>query len=302
MDFEEITGGYSGAKLLRLRYAGKDRCVKIMPRGLEERSARRVREICEIYRKVGIDSLSLRGYGELDEGRHFYIYDYIEGESFKEYSNRELSRGEIRKAGTELGRKLRVLKEFEDYENDLIQTDDTKQLTLSGQELYKSLTNDAAVSELMWKYFEQGQIEELMQEFMETAEVFAGVKPGLIHGDLKRSNMVKGQDGKIYLIDIESMRRSYDVLNLRYQMTWILFAGAEKEREFVRGIFDGLYDGVCGEGRPGGFSRMLRYVLMLNFVEHTTKAWRRGEDLREYFENMREVFEEVAAAGDRSLL
>lgn len=298
MDFEEITGGYSGAKLLRLRYADKDRCVKIMPRGLEERSARRVREICEIYRRVGINSLSLRGYGELDEGKHFYIYDYIKGESFKEYSNRELSQAEIRKAGANLGRKLRVLKEFENYEKDLIQTDDVKRLTLSGQELYKSLTDNATTSELMWRYFEREQVEELMREFATTVEIFAQTKPGLIHGDLKRSNMVQGQDGEVYLIDIESMRRSYDVLNLRYQMTWILFEGAEKEREFVRGIFDGLY----GEGRPEGFDRMLKYVLMLNFVEHTAKAWRREENLRGYFEEMQKVFAEVASRGSESLL
>lgn len=112
VDVEEVFGGYSGARLLRLRTEKQDYCIKILPERLSEGSAARVKEICEIYRRAGINSLSLRGYGNLEtENRHFYIYDYIEGESFKGYSNRELSGAEIRATGTKLGRKLRELRE-----------------------------------------------------------------------------------------------------------------------------------------------------------------------------------------------
>lgn len=340
---EEVFGGYSGARLLRLRTGEQDYCIKILPERLSEGSAARVKRICEIYRRAGIDSLSLRGYGNLEaENRHFYIYDYIEGESFKEYSNRELSLTEIRAAGAELGRKLRTLKLDKKMVDSAslaaggilaagdslavgdnlatggaLATDDIEKLTEYGVSLYRELMGDAEVAKLMREYFDLGQIEELMEGFRATTKVFLGMEPGLIHGDLKRSNVVRGSDGKNYLIDIESMRRSYDVLNLRYQMSWIMFPGAEREREFVGGVFDGMYEGSgrdatkrggvseakaevgnaraeVGDGktrvRPEGFDKQLEYVLMLNFVEHTMKARRRGEDLREYFGAMREVF------------
>lgn len=298
-DLEEITGGYSGAKLIRIRHGEQDLCVKIMPRGLEEKSARRVREICEIYRNMGIDSLTFRGYGELEEGKHFYIYDYIDGESFKEYSNRELLPDEIRIAGKRLGQKLRTLKLDKNLAKSTnLSTDNIEKLTKYGVSLHEKLAKEVEVAKLMREYFDTSQIETLMKEFEETANDFRKIKPGLIHGDLKRSNMVRGRDGKVYLIDVESMRKSYDVLNLRYQITWILFPGAEKEREFVRGIFDGLYDGK----RPEGFDKQLRYVLMLNFLEHTMKAQKRGEGLREYFGCMQGVFEQVKNVGEQSLL
>lgn len=287
-DIEEITGGYSGAKLLRLRSGQQDYCIKIMPERLSEGSAERVKEICELYRKAGINSLSLKGYGNLEtENRHFYIYDYIVGESFKAYSERELTETEIRAEGERLGKQLKHLKTLQDVG---LATDQIEKLTDYGEERYRELAEDTEVSKLMREYFEMGQVEGLMREFRETTEVFRGLKPALIHGDLKRSNMVRSEDGVIYLIDIESMRKSYDVLNLRYQMSWIMFTKAAKERAFVRGIFDGLYDGR----RPAKFNAQLRYVLMLNFAEHTRKAWRRGEDLREYFREMQAVFQRVA--------
>lgn len=301
MDLEEIVGGYSGARLLRLRLAEDDLCVKILPKWLNGASVERIREICKIYAEAGVDSLSLRGYGNLEtEERHFYIYDFILGESFKEYSNRELSLEETRTAGAEMGRKLRRVKEVNLTEYSVLATDDIDKLTEYGLEKYHELRKDPEMRKWLEEYFDRKQIERLMAEFAETKAIFKKEVEKLIHGDLKRSNMVWGTDGKIHLIDIESMRKSYDVLNLRYQMSWILFEGAEKEREFVRGIFDGLY-GQRGE-RPAGFAEEVRYVLMLNFVEHTAKARQRGEDVREYFERMRKVFAEVEQAGGRSLV
>ncbi len=291
IDSEEIFGGYSGAKLLRVRTEKQDYCVKILSERLSEGSAARVQEICKIYQKAGIDSLSLRGYGNLEaENRHFYIYDFIEGESFKEYSNRELLPDDIRKVGKETGRKLQSLKldkNLADSTN--LATDSITKLTKYGIKKYQELLNEATVARLMRKFFDMAQIEKLMREFAETENVFLRLEPGLIHGDLKRSNMVRGKDEKIYLIDIESMRKSYDVLNLRYQMTWIMFPEAGKERAFVSGIFDGLYE----DERPEKFNEQLRYVLMLNFVEHTAKALKRGEDVREYFIEMQKVFRTI---------
>lgn len=291
VDLEEIFGGYSGARLFRIRTETQDYCVKILPERLSEGSEARVKEICKIYQKAGINSLSLRGYGNLEaENRHFYIYDFIEGESFKEYSNRELSAEEIRKIGREIGQKLRNLKLDKNLAGSTqLATDNISRLTEYGIERYHELLNNATMMRLMREFFEITQIEKLMQEFVETKGIFLGLEPKLIHGDLKRSNMVYGKDGKIYLIDIESMRKSYDVLNLRYQMTWIMFPEAKKERAFVGGVFDGLYK----DGRPEKFNEQLRYVLMLNFLEHTTKALKRDEDVREYFTKMQGVFQEV---------
>lgn len=291
VDLEEIFGGYSGARLFRIRTETQDYCVKILPERLSEGSAARVKEICKIYQKARIHSLSLRGYGNLEaENRHFYIYDFIEGESFKEYSNRELSAEEIRKIGREIGQKLRNLKLDKNLAGSTqLATDNISRLTEYGIERYHELLNNATMMRLMREFFEITQIEKLMQEFVETKDIFLGLEPKLIHGDLKRSNMVYGKDGKIYLIDIESMRKSYDVLNLRYQMTWIMFPEAKKERAFVSGVFDGLYK----DGRPEKFNEQLRYVLMLNFLEHTTKALKRDEDVWEYFTKMQVVFQEV---------
>ncbi len=283
---EEILGGYSSARLLRLKTGDADCYAKLMPKRMDLSAVKRIRAICEAYRLAGMRTLTLRGYGNLEkEDKHFYIYDYIEGESLKEYSNRELSIPETRQLGVQVGRDFKRLKDVVQQEDSLLATDDISKLTEYAEKLYQEVRENDALNQLVKRFLKCEQIESLMAEMKQTTEVFLKMGPNLIHGDLKRSNLVRGKDEQIYVIDIESMRKSYDVMNLRYQITWILFPEQEMEKEFASGIFDGLYDGK----RPERFNEQIRYVLMLNFLEHTTKAYKRGEDLEEYFEKMGEV-------------
>lgn len=69
------------------------------------------------------------------------------------------------------------------------------------------------------------------------------------------------QNNNFYITDIESMQVNYDALNVRYQITWSLFDGSEKEAEFIGGYFDGIYSGH----RPNDFNYNIMFTIILNF-------------------------------------
>ncbi len=52
----------------------------------------------------------------------------------------------------------------------------------------------------------------LLNQFNQASLLFSEQDMHLIHGDIKRSNLMRDQNGEVYLIDIESMKYGHDTL------------------------------------------------------------------------------------------
>ena len=93
-----------------------------------------------------------------------------------------------------------------------------------------------------------------------TSRYFDNLKPRLIHGDIKRANVMKDKSHKLWIVDIEDMKYSYDLLNFRYTLSWEL--SDVNGTYFTKGFFDGSYNNK----RPENFNEQVMFVLILNFM------------------------------------
>ena len=150
-------------------------------------------------------------------------------------------------------------------------------------QLYTELIFDAALRELLLRYFSDSELSWIHDKFIQTATSFDGLGKNLIHGDIKRSNIMRDHAGNLYLIDIESLKYGHDMMNFRHQMTWLLQKDKPKRWHFLRGVFDGLYS----DRRPAGFNNQLSYIYILNFIEHVHHIRDKSADLETYLHMIR---------------
>lgn len=279
---EEILGGYSGEKLYKLSTSQKNYCIKTTHD--IKLKIKNLEEICETYKRLNIDSIDILGYGTKDN-IDFYIYRYIEGDNLKSVSNSWNDLTKIYEVGFEIGKRLRRLKEHPVKSNTTINNQNIDKITIRINELYTEILNNKYLLNIMNDYFDIKQIESLIKSCNKCNELFKSIPKNLIHGDIKRSNIIVDTTGKYILIDIESMKNSYDILSFRHQMTWMLISN-KTEGQFLKGYFDGLYNNT----RPDNFYEQIIYITTLNFIEVITKIYKDEERLKKYLNNMKEVF------------
>lgn len=280
---EEIIGGHSGSKLYKLKCNDNIYCIKLFENSKQDLNV--IKTICNIYSTLGIPSLKLVAEGQNKQSKNYVLYNYIEGSDLKTLS-KQLSDSKIYEYGIKLGEYLKKLKNFSLEDANIIPAVDINKLTNRVNELYKSLTQNHMVKNLFEEYFTIGKIKMLIKKHNEYKCLFNESDLHLIHGDIKMSNTMIDKEGNFYLIDIESMKFSYDVLNFRYQIVWKLMKGNEKELLFTKGMLDQLYDYT----RPENFYEQLIYVFVLNFVEHTNHISNNEEKLINFFQNIKDVF------------
>lgn len=161
------------------------------------------------------------------------------------------------------------MKTYEEYDNDLFMADDIDMITENTKNNFKLLLGNEIYRNILLEYFTVEEIKDLNKKIVEYANTVKDVEPRLIHGDIKRSNIMVDQNKEFYITDIESMQVGYDVLNFRYQITWSLFEGSEKEAEFVKGYFDGIYSNT----RPENFNYSIIFKIILNFFTESYKRY-----------------------------
>lgn len=281
---EEILDGHSGAKIYKFKDQENDYLIKIFSGKLDKYKLDRIKEICQIYRSLSINSLSFLGHGELDD-KYFFLYNYIEGKNLKQIGDEKYNYEEIYNIGVKTGENAKKLKEFTLPKNTNLTEENLDDLVASVNEKYKKLITNTAVLEIMKDVLGLAKIKKLMKDFNDYTIILKNINKKLIHGDIKRSNFMIDETGEFYIIDIESMKISYDVLNFRHQITWILFSGNNKEKEFIRGFLDGLYLNK----RPQYFNEQIVFVIMLNFIEHSYKIFKDENKLKSYFEKMKDI-------------
>lgn len=265
---ESIEDGYSGALLYKIT-RGKDKYfLKVFKRRLD---IEKIKESVSIYKRIGIKSLDIIDSGNINNSdRNYIVYNFIEGKNLKIYTNSdEYSLKDLRKIGTKIGKELLKLKEYKEH-NTFI-TDDINTIVDNAQNKFNLLLENEAYKNIIFNYFTTKEINNLRDNFYKYSKIFDNIKPRLIHGDIKRSNIMLNDNKEMYITDIESMQISYDVLNFRHQITWDLFDGNEKEKEFARGYFDGIYS----NDRPENFNYSIIFTIILNFY---TESYKRHRD------------------------
>lgn len=266
---EEIEDGYSGALIYKITRDENKFFLKIFKGTL---GIEKVKQCISIYRKLNIKSLDIVDFGYVDKFDKYYIvYNFIEGVNLKSYTKTDVfSLADVRKIGETIGKELLKLKTYKDYNNDLFTPDNIDIIIDNAKKNFNLLLENQIYSNIIFKYFSIKEIDDLKNKLIEYGNIFKDIEPGLIHGDIKRSNIMVNENEEFYITDIESMQVSYDVLNFRYQITWSLFEGSEKEAEFVRGYFDGIYS----NNRPENFNYSIIFTIILNFFTESYKRYR----------------------------
>ena len=145
---------------------------------------------------------------------------------------------------------------------------------------------------MMLEYYTELELKDMENKLTKYGNMLKrNNKPKLIHGDIKRSNIMVDKNKEFHFVDIESMKFSYDVINFKYQMTWALFDGNESEFEFVKGCFDGIYNNK----RPKNFNYYVIFVVILNFFTESYHQYRYDDvkDFKKYIKKCRAVFNKI---------
>lgn len=279
---KKIDGGHSGSALYQIQNNSDLYCMKIFNNS--DYNSKVIRTICDIYKTLKIPSLNVIEESENDNTEKYIIYNFIDGLDLKTLS-KNMTETEIYKYGFILGDYLKKLRNYSDKNISMIPKVNINKLTSHVNELYKLLIQNPVVKSLFEEYFTLEKIEKLIKMHNEYKSLFYEKDLHLIHGDIKMSNTMIGKNGTFYLVDIESMKFSYDVLNFRYQIVWKLMKGNKKELIFTKGMLDSLYDSK----RPNNFYEQLIYVLVLNFIEHTYHVSNDEKKLRNFFQNIKGV-------------
>lgn len=265
---EPVEDGYSGALIYKVIRGENKYFLKVFKGILD---IEKIKNCVSIYKKLNIKSLDIIDFGNIDNlDKYYIVYNFIEGKNLKAYTTTdEYSLEDLRKIGTMIGKELLKLKTYDNYNNNLFMSDDINLIIEDTKNNFKLLLENEIYRNIMLEYFTIEEINDLNKKLVEYANIFKDVEPRLIHGDIKRSNIMVNNK-ELYITDIESMQVSYDVLNFRYQITWSLFEGSEKEAEFVRGYFDGIYS----NSRPENFNYSIIFTIILNFFTESYKRYR----------------------------
>ncbi len=285
---EEVEDGYSGCLLYKVTKGNEKFFVKVFHEKLDKKSFSKIQKILEIYEKLKIKSLKIIDYGSIPNlGKYYIVYNYIEGCNLRVFTNSEnCSLAEVKKMGESIGKELRKLKDYEGYDKAIFQPKDIEAFTQKAITNFDQVLENEDSKKLVTKYFKLEEIEKLKSKVNEFSQLFKKIKPKLIHGDIKRANIMLDKNQNLHIVDIESMQVNYDVLNFRYQMTWALFD--EKETEFLKGYFDAIYDGR----RPEYFNQQIIYMIIANFFNVCYAP--EDVEFEEYLINCRNVLEKIA--------
>lgn len=287
---EEVLDGYSGALIYKVIRGNKNYFLKLFNSEFNENSIKKCREILEIYKKLDIRTLDIIDYGIVEElNRYYIVYNFIEGKNLKRFTNAdEYTLEDVREYGKYIGQKMLKLKNFEEYDKDIFRPNDIKKAVNKVIYNFFTILEDEKFKSVITKYFSVDELKEFKNKLEIYSDLLNNIEPKLINGDIKRSNIMVDNNNDLYVVDIESMKLDYDVINFRHQITWRLFDGNEKEACYVKGYFDGLYNDI----RPENFEKFVMFVIIFNFFEASFSMYNKAEyqKLEKYARDCANIF------------
>ena len=259
---EEVEDGRSIATLYKVIREGKCYFLKIFNSNYSEDKILRIIESINIYKKLEINVADIIDYGYFDNMSNYYIiYTYLEGENIKYISNNyKIDYEEIRKLGEKVGKNILKLKNYKYNVKAKFETDDINSLKKETINNFNKFLNNKQCKSIINKFYTDYELNDMINTLENTSRYFDNLKPRLIHGDIKRANVMKDKSHKLWLVDIEDMKYSYDLLNFRYTLSWEL--SDVNGTYFTKGFFDGLYNNK----RPENFNEQVMFVLILNLM------------------------------------
>ena len=137
----------------------------------------------------------------------------------------------------------------------------------------------------------QEQIRELLRKISVQTEIDIEIEYFSKYNEKLQKEIDNTMYRKIYIMDIESMQVNFDALNVRYQITWSLFDGSEKEAEFIGGYFDGIYSGH----RPNDFNYNIMFTIILNFFLEAYKKYKNSNimEFETYISKCQKLFTKI---------
>lgn len=286
---EKVEDGHSGALIYKITKGKEKFLLKIFNEKFNEKKIRKIKKSLSIYKKLEIKSLDIIDYGNIENYNKYYIvYNFIEGKNLKIYTNSDkYNLEDIRKYGEFIGKELLKLKKYKNYDKDLFKCDDINILVEKSVNNFYSILKDDNIKNIVTKYFVMDDIDKLKYKLIEYANLLKNTEMSLIHGDIKRANVIIDENQELYIIDIESMQLNYDITNFEYQITWCL--DSKKEFQFVKGYFDGIYNGT----RPTNFNKHVIFILIINFFNASCTMYNKKqiEKLIMYMKKCRKLFE-----------
>ena len=192
---------------------------------------------------------------------YYIVYTYLEGENIKYISNNyKIDYEEIRKLGEKVGKNILQLKNYKYNGIAKFETDDINSLKKETINNFKKFLDNKECKSIINKFYTDYELNNMINILENTSKYLDNLKPNLIHGDIKRANVMKYKSHKLWLVDIEDMKYSYDLLNFIYTLSWEL--SDVNGTYFTKGFFDGLYNNK----RPENFNEQVMFVLILNFM------------------------------------
>lgn len=293
---EEVSDGYSGAYIYKITKSEEKYFLKIFKGQLTEEKITKIKSVCEIYKTLKINSLEIIDFGNLDKyDKYYIIYNFVEGINLKKYTDTEkFDKNDIRKIGKKIGIEFLKLKQYENYDSDIFPPKDINNIVKTAVDNFNLIYEDRTYKERLLKYFQAEELNELKKQLIEFSSLLQKSKVNLIHGDIKRANIMVNKNKELIITDIESMQVSHEVLNFEYQITWCLFDKNEKEKEFVKGYFDGIY----GNKRPLNFNYYIIFVIMLNFFKESYQRYKKSniDGFTEYIIKCKNLFDKIKKA------
>ena len=287
---EKVEDGYSGALLYKITRGKNKFFLKVFKEILIQE---RIEKIVLIYEKLNIKSLHIIETGYIKSCKKYYIiYNFIEGKNLKAYNNEQNTNlKNIRKIGETIGKQLLKLKNYDNYDKKLFKAYDIDNDIQNTINSFQILMKDKIYRNIVLEYYTIRELEELNSKLIYYGNILKGNKPNLIHGDIKRANIMINKNEELYIVDIESMQVSYDILNFKYQMTWNLFDENKKELEFVKGYFDGIYNNK----RPKNFNYHIIFIVILNFLTESYHRYKYSDiqSFKCYIEKCRILFKKL---------
>lgn len=290
---EEVSDGFSGAQLYFVIKKNEKYFLKIFNEKFDFNKIDILKKQLEIYKKLNIKSIEIIDFGKIENPEEYYIvYNYIDGQNLKRITDsKEYNLQYIRNLGRKIGKQLSKLREYNQYDKELFEFKDINKLTENIINNFNLMLKDEKVLMLMHKYFDNDKLKKLENKLKENIKVFRNIEPKLIHGDVKRANVMVDKNGELYMVDVESMQLNYDVMNFLYQMTWLLFKENRKEAEFVRGYFDGIYNNK----RPDNFNEQIIFMAILNFFNESYHMYSESDmkELDRYTKKCNDLFNRI---------
>ncbi|MCT4612056.1 MAG: phosphotransferase [Clostridia bacterium] len=287
----EVTGGHSGAHTYKVVRDDDTFFLKVASKGFSQKKVMELKDRLMYYKEMPLKAIELIDIGLVkDEEMHYIAYEYVDGVNLKdEYNKDEYSLKDNYELGVNIGEAYAKLKEFKGYNESICRRETIMDHIELINDSIDVLTKDNKLGNLFKKDFSVDEIENIRSLADEYGKAFKNSVKCLIHGDIKRSNFMKDNEDNIYTVDCESIGLDYDVLNFRYQIIWGILR--EKEKAFVRGYFDGLYN----FSRPEGFNEMFRFTVLLCFFNSFAKRVRRNQYEKgiEEYKSMKDLIKNI---------